>query len=314
MMTNLYTQQSANVRKTWLLIAVFLVLIIGLGWLVGYYLQSIEILYFAVGLAVIMNVVAYWNSDKIALSMSGAKPIKREENLYLYRIVENLSIAAGLPLPRVYLIDSSQINAFATGRDPKHAAIAVTTGALQKLQNEELEGVLAHELSHIGNRDILVSTVVVVLAGVIAIIADWFFRISFFGGRGGDDDNRGSGLIMLIGLLVAIFAPLASTLIHLAVSRKREYLADASGALLTRFPDGLASALEKIGNDHSHFTHAHNATAHLFISSPFKGREGSNWLTRLFMTHPPLADRIKILRGMRPVRSNPDGFASDNSR
>ncbi|MDO8591926.1 MAG: M48 family metallopeptidase, partial [bacterium] len=203
------------------------------------------------------------------------------------------------PLPHIYLIDSSQINAFATGRDPKHAAIAVTTGALQKLQNEELEGVLAHELSHIGNRDILISTVVVVLAGVIAIVADWFLRISFFGGQGRDDDNRGGGIMLLIGLLVAILAPLASTLIHLAVSRKREYLADASGALLTRYPDGLASALEKIGNDQSHLQHAHNATAHLFISSPFKGKEGANWLARLFMTHPPLVDRIKILRGMK---------------
>ncbi len=298
-MTNLYSQQDSNIRKTWLLITVFLVLVIGLGWLIAYFLQSPEILYIAVLLAVIMNVVAYWNSDKIALSMSGAKPIKREDNLYLYRMIENLAITAGLPVPRIYLIDSPQINAFATGRDPKHAAIVVTTGALQKLQNEELEGVLAHELSHIGNRDILVSTVVVVLAGVIAIVADWFFRISFFGGHGRDDDNRGGGLVLLIGLLVAILAPLASTLIHLAVSRKREYLADASGALLTRYPDGLASALEKIGNDHSHLQHAHNATAHLFISSPFKGKEGTSWLARLFMTHPPLADRIKILRGMK---------------
>lgn len=280
-----------------MLITVFLVLVIGIGWIISYAMQTPGILYFAVALALGMNLLAYWHSDKIALSMSGAKPIKREENLYLYRMIENLAITAGLPLPQIYLIDSPQINAFATGRNPKHAAIAVTAGALQKLQNEELEGVLAHELSHIGNRDILVSTVVVVLAGVIAIVADWFLRVSFFGGRG--DDNRGSGLIMLIGLLVAILAPLASTLIHLAVSRKREYLADASGALLTRYPDGLASALEKISNDHSHLKHAHNATAHLFISSPFKGKEGANWLAKLFMTHPPLQDRIKILRGMR---------------
>mgnify|MGYP001580136347 CR=1 FL=1 len=310
-MTNLYTQKDSNVRKTWLLIAVFLVLIIGLGWLLSYYLQSVEVLYFAVGLALIMNVVAYWNSDKIALSMSGAKPIKREQNLYLYRMIENLAITAGLPVPRIYIIDSPQINAFATGRDPKHAAVAVTTGALQKLQNEELEGVLAHELSHIGNRDILVSTVVVVLAGVIAIVSDWALRISFFG-KHGDDDRGGGGAALLIVLVAAILAPLASTLIHMAVSRKREYLADASGALLTRYPDGLANALEKIGNDHSHLEHAHNATAHLFISSPFKGKEGASWLARLFMTHPPLADRIKILRGMSPVRSNPSGSMSES--
>ena len=295
---NLYHHKDSNIRKTWLLITVFLVLVIGLGWLVGYIMQSPGILYIALGLALVMNLVAYWHSDKIALSMSGAKPIKREENLYLYRAVENLCITAGLPLPRVYIINSPQINAFATGRDPKHAAIAVTTGALQKLQNEELEGVLAHELSHIGNRDILISTVVVVLAGVIAIMADWALRVSFFGGRG-DDDNRGGGLALLISLAAAILAPLAATLIQLAVSRKREYLADASGALLTRYPAGLANALEKIGNDHSHLQHAHNATAHLFISSPFKGKEGASWLAKLFMTHPPLADRIKILRGMR---------------
>ncbi|MBI2669685.1 MAG: M48 family metallopeptidase [Candidatus Yanofskybacteria bacterium] len=298
-MSNLYAHKDSNIRKTWLLITVFLILVIGLGWLISYAMQSPGILYFAVGLALVMNLVAYWHSDKIALSMSGAKPIKREENLYLYRIVENLCITVGLPVPRIYIINSPQINAFATGRDPKHAAIAVTAGALQKLENEELEGVLAHELSHIGNRDILISTVVVVLAGVIAIVADWFLRVSFWGG-GRDDDNRGSGgLIFLIGLAAAILAPLASMLIQLAVSRKREFLADASGALLTRYPDGLASALEKIGHDSSRLEHAHNATAHLFISSPFKGKEGMSWLARLFMTHPPLADRIKILRGMR---------------
>ncbi|MBI2063315.1 MAG: M48 family metallopeptidase [Candidatus Yanofskybacteria bacterium] len=296
-MINLYQQKDSNIRKTWLLITMFLILIIGLGWLAGYFLQAPQILYFAIILAIVMNVVAYWNSAKIALSMSGAKPTKREEDLYLHRMIENLSITAGLPMPKVYKIDSPQINAFATGRDPKHAAIAVTAGALEKLQNEELEGVLAHELSHIGNRDILVSTVVVVLAGVMAIVADWFLRVSFWGGH--DDDNRGSGILLFVGLFVAILAPLASTLIHLAVSRKREYLADASGALLTRFPDGLASALEKIGNDHSHLKHAHNATAHLFISSPFKGKEGTNWLAKLFSTHPPLEERIRILRGMK---------------
>ncbi|OGN04426.1 MAG: zinc metalloprotease HtpX [Candidatus Yanofskybacteria bacterium RIFCSPHIGHO2_01_FULL_44_17] len=298
-MINLYTQQSANVRKTWLLITVFLVLIVGLGWLISYAMRAPEILYLAVGLAFIMNLVAYWNSDKIALSMSAAKPVKREQNLYLHRMIENLAITAGLPTPRIYLIDSPQINAFATGRDPKHAAIAVTTGALSKLQNEELEGVLAHELSHIGNRDILVSTIVVVLAGVIAIVSDWALRVSFFGGHRDDDNRGGGGLVLLISLAAAILAPLASMLIQMAVSRKREYLADASGALLTRYPDGLANALAKIGQDSSYMPHAHNATAHLFISSPFKGKEGTSWLSRLFMTHPPLEDRIRILRGMK---------------
>ena len=279
----------------------FLLLIIGLGWLVSYILQSSEVLYFAVILAVVMNLVAYWNSDKIALAMSGARPVKREDRLELFRIVENLSITAGLPMPRVCIIPSMQINAFATGRDPKHAAVAVTEGALAKLNKNELEGVIAHELSHIGNRDILISTVIVVLAGIITIMADWALRVSFFGGaRGGDDNNRSAGgLLLIIGLAIVILAPLASTLIRMAVSRKREYLADASGILLTRYPEGLTGALEKIRDDDSQLRTATNATAHLFISSPFKGKEKTGWLVKLFNTHPPIEDRIRILRGMR---------------
>src|SRR3989344_3102744 len=217
---NLYAHKDSNIRKTWLLLSLFFVLIIGLGWVFSHTYNSPEILYFAVGLSLLMNGLSYWYSDKIALSMSGAKAIKREENLYLYRMVENLCITAGLPMPKLYIIESNQINAFATGRNPKNASIAVTRGALDKLQNEELEGVLAHELSHIGNRDILVMSVVVVLAGVIAILADWFLRMSFFGGH--DDDNRGGALVLIIGLIAAILAPLAATLVQLAVSRKRE--------------------------------------------------------------------------------------------
>ena len=293
---NLYTHKDSNIRKTWLLLGLFFVLIIGLGFLFSRAYNTPEILYFAVGLSLFMNGLSYWYSDKIALSMSGAKPIKREDNLYLYRMVENLCITAGLPLPKLYIIESSQINAFATGRNPKNASIAVTRGAIDKLQNEELEGVLAHELSHIGNRDILVMSIVVVLAGVIAILADWFLRMSFFAG---DDDNRGGILILIIGLVAAILAPLAATLVQLAVSRKREFLADASGALLTRYPEGLAKALEKIGLDQVPMRTAHNATAHLFISNPFKGKSKHNWLTRLFMTHPPVQERIRILRGIK---------------
>ena len=276
---------------------VFLVLVIALGWVFGYVFQSPGILYFAVVLAVVMNLVAYWNSDKIALAMSGAKPIGHNDNEHLYHIVENLCITAGLPVPRIYIISSPQINAFATGRDPKHAAIAVTRGTLVKLDKNELEGIIAHELSHIGNRDILISTVIVVLAGIIAIMADWGLRASFFGRR--DNDREGGNLLLLIGLVVALLAPLAATIMRLAVSRKREYLADASGVLLTRYPEGLAGALEKIGNDHEQLRTATNATAHLFISSPFKGKQKTGWLVGLFSTHPPLEDRIKILRGMR---------------
>lgn len=297
MATNLYTHQDSNIRKTWMLISVFLVMVIAVGWLFAYALQMPGLLYGAVFLSLIMNVIAYWQSDKIALSMSGAKPIAREGNEYVYRMVENLCITAGLPMPRLYLMDSPQINAFATGRDPQHAAIAVTTGAVQKLANEELEGVLAHELAHIGNRDILVSTVVVVLAGVIAILADWFLRISF---HGGDNDNRGKGgaVLLVIGIIAAILAPLAAQLVQFAVSRKREFLADATGSLLTRYPEGLAKALEKIAIDAAPMRKAHNATAHLFIANPFKGKQSMSWFAKLFMTHPPVSERIAALRGM----------------
>ncbi|MEK7138708.1 MAG: M48 family metalloprotease [Patescibacteria group bacterium] len=222
-MANLYTHKDSNIRKTWLLMTVFLVLIVFIGWLFGYIYNSPGILYFAVGLSLFMNIFAYWFSDKVALAMSQARPVPREGNEYIYRLVENLCITAGLPLPKICLIQSPQINAFATGRDPKHSAIAVTTGAIQKLNNEELEGVLAHELSHIGNRDILISSVVVVLAGLIAILADWFLRMGLWGGFGNrDSDNRqGGAVIMLLGLAVAILAPLVATIIRLAVSRKR---------------------------------------------------------------------------------------------
>lgn len=299
-MTNLYSHKDSNIRKTWLLMTVFLVLIIFIGWLFGFIYNSPEILYFAVGLSLFMNFFAYWYSDKVALAMSGAKPASLETHLEFFRIVENLSITAGLPMPRVYIISGSQINAFATGRSPKHAAVAVTEGALMKLNKTELEGILAHELSHIGNRDILISSVVVVLAGLVATLADWFLRMSFFGGFGNrDSDNRQSGAIILIlGLMIAVLAPLIATVIRLAVSRKREFLADASGALLTRYPEGLAGALEKIAHDEVPMRHAHSGTAHLFIANPFKGKEGKSWFVRLFQTHPPVQERIKILRGM----------------
>ncbi len=296
MADNLYTQKDANIRKTWLLMAVFLVFVIGLGYLFSYILNSPAILYGAIIFSVLMNFIAYWQSDKIALAMSSARPVSREENVRLYRVIENLSITAGLPMPRLYIIPAAQINAFATGRNAQHAAVAVTQGALEQLDDNELQGVLAHELSHIGNRDILVSTVVVVLAGLIAIMADWFLRITYWGGR--DNDRQGNSAALLLGIVAAILAPLAATLIQLAVSRKREFLADASGVLLTRYPEGLARALEKIEHDQTPLRTARSATAHLFLSNPFKGRERISWFARLFMTHPPLEERISILRGM----------------
>ena len=296
-MPNLYTHKSSNIRKTVALMTCFLVLLVAIGYALSYYFGNPNILYIAVAISVIMNFAAYWWSDKIALAMSGAQPVTREQATSLYRIVENLCITAGLPMPKIYIMESEQINAFATGRNPEHAAIAVTPGALQKLENEELEGVLAHEMSHIGNRDILISSVVVVLAGVIAITADIGMRATFFGGR--RKNNNGGGEIgLIIGLVAMIIAPIAATMIRLAVSRQREYLADASGALLTRYPEGLASALDKIRRDSTPFPHTHTATAHLFIGSPLNEDDSDkpSFFAKLFMTHPPLSDRIKRLR------------------
>ncbi len=292
MAENLYTHQDENVRRTWLLMTVFLVFVIAIGFLFSYVRNQPAILYGAVIFSVLMNITAYWFSDKLVLSSAHAKFVTREENVRLYRIIENLCITAGLPLPRIHVIPGMQINAFATGRNPKHAALAFTVGALEKLDDNELTGVAAHELSHIGNRDILVSTVAVVLAGVIAILADLFLRIGGLG-RSNNDDNRGNALAVLA-VIAAILAPIAATLIRLAISRKREYLADASGALLTRYPEGLASALEKIMQDTAPLRFASTATEHLYISNPFK-KEG--WLGGLFHTHPPLQDRIRLLRG-----------------
>lgn len=297
-MTTLYTQHDSNIRKTWLLMTVFFLLIVVVGWAIGYVYQTPGILYIAVALSVGMNFLAYWRSDAIALAISHAQPVGRSGHEELYRVIENLSITAGLPMPRVYVMPDPQINAFATGRNKDHAAIAVTQGALTRLNKTELEGVLAHELSHVGNNDILISSITVVLAGLISIVAQWFFRISMFGGRGRSRDGEGNAIVMAVGVVAIILAPLAATLIQLAVSRKREYLADASGALLTRYPEGLASALEKIAADQQPMPDASSSMAHLYISNPFKGKEQNSWFTRLFMTHPPLADRIRTLRGM----------------
>lgn len=292
---NLHAQKAANIRKTWLLISVFLVLIIFLGWVFSYVFNVREILYIAVGFSLVMNILAYWFSDKIALSISRAKPANRADFPEFYQIVEDLSRKANLPLPRLYIIQEPQINAFATGRNPKNSAVAVTTGAIEKLGRTELEGVLAHELSHILNRDILVSSIAVVLSGVIAIVSDIFLRMTIFGRR----DREGSGLALVLALVAAILTPLAAMLIRLAISRKREFLADASGASLAGNPNGLAGALEKIGRDHSIMKKASQATAHLYISNPFKGKERTSWFVKLFMTHPPVEERVKILRGIK---------------
>jgi len=301
-MANLYTQAESNIRKTWFYLFFFLILIIAVGWAISYYFQSPVILYAAVVISLLMNFIAYWKSDKIVLSLNHAKPIEKRDNPELYRVVENLCITAGLPLPKIYIIDSLQPNAFATGRDKNHAVVAVTRGLLDKLERAELEGVLAHELSHIGNRDMLLQTVIVVLVGVIVIMTDFFFRISFWGGfRGRNNKESGQiGVIMMaVAIALAVLAPIFAQLIKLAISRKREFLADASGALLTRYPEGLARALEKISQDPNSLRGASDATSHLYIASPFRGKEKKAWLHKLFMTHPPIEERIHTLREMK---------------
>jgi heat shock protein HtpX len=291
----LYSQQDSNIHKTWLLITGFFVLVIGVGWIFSQAYDNSAILYMAIVFSLVMNIASYWWSDKIVLSMSGAKPADHNTNQELYHIVENLSITAGLPMPRIYLIDDSAPNAFATGRDKNHAVVAVTTGLLAVLDKNELEGVVAHELSHIGNRDILLSTVVVVLVGFVAMASNIFTRSLWFGG-GRDRDREGGGLWIIIGIVAAILAPISATLIQLAISRKREFLADASGSLLTRYPEGLASALQKISQYNQPMKKASTATAHLFIANPFGGG-AMKGVAKLFMTHPPVEERVKALLG-----------------
>jgi len=290
---NIYSEQSKNVNRTWFLMFVFVVIIVLIGWVFANAWQDPSILYGAIVFSLFMNVLSYWYSDKIVLAMYRAKPVTLESNRELFNIVENLAITAGLPMPKVYTIPDMAPNAFATGRNKDHATIVVTEGLLQILNRTELEGVLAHEFSHIGNRDILLSTVVVVLVGFISILANMFLRSMSFGRR----DNKGGNVFAIVGLVLAIFAPIAVTIIQLAISRKREYLADASGALLTRYPEGLASALEKISRSNIPMQNANEATAHLFIANPF-GKAGKA-VTNLFATHPPVENRIKILRGMK---------------
>ena len=294
----MYNQIDSNKRKTWLLIIIFVVLISLLGYFLGYVTNyGNGILVAAVIISLITSLFGYFAGDKVALWSAGAKPITKEANSYVYNIVENLCIADGLAMPKVYLIEDEAINAFATGRDPKHASIAITYGAVKKLENEELEGVVAHELSHIKNYDIRVMTIVIVLVGIISILANGFWRASFFGGRRrNNNEGEGGAIIMVIGIILIILSPIVATLIQLAISRKREYLADASGALLTRYPEGLARALEKIKNDPAVMTHASDATAHLYIANPFKNSK--NFLANAFSTHPDINDRIQKLRAM----------------
>lgn len=299
-----YNQVSANQTKTWFIMFLFAIFVSGVVYIFTRALgfdspSAVGFTGMALIVAGIMNFASYYWSDKIVMTISGAKQIQQADDPTLFRTVENLCIASGMPMPKVYILEDSAPNAFATGRNPQHAAICFTTGILDKLTKLELEGVAAHELSHIGNRDTLLMTVVSVLVGMIALLADWFLRISFW--RGGDDeDNRGgNGIFMLIGLVLALLAPLAGTLIQLAISRRREFLADASGVLITRNPDGLADALLKISQDPEPLEAANKATAHLYIVNPFKNVRGAvSQFSNLFNTHPPIAERVKALREM----------------
>ncbi len=294
-----YTHQGSNIRKTWLLMSIFLIVVIAIGWAFSAVYNQPVILYGAVIFSVLMNVFSYWYSDKLVIKMTGAKPVTNDSHPDFYNIVENLSITAGIPMPKLYIVEDPAPNAFATGRDQNHAAVAATSGLLNILNRSELEGVIAHELSHIGNRDMLVSTVAVVLVGFVTLLSDFFIRMSMFGGR--DRDNRASGIIIVAGFLLAILSPIIASLIQLAISRKREFLADASGVLLTRYPEGLASALQKISSYSRPMERANHAIAHLFISNPFgatDGKAGVGFLTKIFMTHPPIQERIKALRGV----------------
>lgn len=298
---NIYSQISSNKVRTWVIMVFFVAFITTLVYIYSKATGGgLSIAGFALILSGLISLGSYYYSDKIILGMSNAKQIQKKESPELFRTVENLCIGDGLPMPKIYIIEDSAPNAFATGRDPKHAVVCVTTGILQKLNKSELEGVIAHELSHIKNFDIRLMAIVVILVGTIALLADFFMRNLLWSKR--RDGNRGGGnaqaIFMIIGIVLAILSPIIATLIQLSISRKRELLADASAALLTRYPEGLASALEKISKDREPLEAANNATAHLYIVNPFKGKEIKSWFAGLFNTHPPIEKRIKILRSM----------------
>jgi heat shock protein HtpX len=305
-MATLYTQQSRNVTKTWFLMGIFLVLISAIGYFSSIYYDTPVIFYVAIIISVIMNITGYWFSDKIALKMSGAKEVDLlksatpDRDRELLRLVENLSITAGLPMPKVCIITDSAPNAFATGRDKEHAAVAVTTGLLDRLDRSELEGVIAHELAHIGNRDTLIATVVVILVGLVTILSDIMLRSSLYSGNR-NSDNKAGTFLMIAGIVLLILSPLFAVMIQMAISRKREFLADATGALMTRYPEGLAMALEKIDSYYKSggvpLKKASDATAHMYIANPF-GAKTMKGLHKLFMTHPPSQERISALRSL----------------
>lgn len=308
---NFYSEIDSNKRKSWLIMALFVGFISGAVYLMatgfGFSLDYVWLAFIFSGLT---SLFSYYYSDKMILSLSGAREANRKQDFMFYTVAENLSMAAGIPMPKLYVIDDPAMNAFATGRDPKHAAVCATTGLLDKLNRTELEGVIAHEFSHIRNFDTRLMSIVVILVGMLALVADWFLRMSFWGGGRRRRDDREEGgqigaILFVIGLALAILSPIIAQLIQLAISRRREFLADASGVGLTKYPPGLASALEKLAGETEKLHTANNATAHLFIHSPFHEdapksmqQKTGNWLSGLFSTHPPIQERIKILKSM----------------
>ena len=302
----MYTEVAKNKRKSSLLVFSFILITIGISWIFARALNMPIILYVVTGISILYSWISYYNSDKMVLAVSGAREVKKKDAPELYRIVQNLSITAGLPTPRVFIINDTAPNAFATGRDPEHAVVCVTTGILDKLNKSELEGVIAHELSHVGNYDIRLMSLIAVLVSVIALLSDFFMRWGFWFGGGDDDNNNGGGqsqvLFLILAIVLAIVAPIIGVLIQLAVSRKREYLADASSALITRYPEGLAKALKKIASDREPLEAANKATANMYIINPLrdnvKGHGAKSFAAGLFSTHPPTAERIRRLMQM----------------
>lgn len=301
MTKNIYTHIGQNKRETFLIMLMFITMVSSIGWFIGEYLLGGEGLFitgYALVLSLFSSIGSYYFSDQIVLGISGASEADRKEYIDLYNLVENMSIASGIPHPRVYIIEDTAMNAFATGRDPKHGVICFTTGILHRLEKRELEGVIAHEMSHIGNYDIRLMSIVSVLVGTITLLVDWITRGMFYGKRR-DSDGGMNGIILIIGLIFLILSPIIATLIKLAISRNREYLADSTAAMITRHPKGLADALKKISQDTEVLEAANGATAHLYIDNPIKKRNrSSSAIAGLFSTHPPVLERIQKLESM----------------
>lgn len=306
-MRNIYEVQTSNKIKSGVIVTIFIVFVFvatyfltkALGYYMGYEPGGLGYLGLALIISGVSSFFSYYYSDKIVLGISGARPAIRTRDFNFFTVAENIAIGDGLPKPALYVIDDTSPNAFATGRNPEHAAICVTTGLLSKLDRTELEGVIAHEMTHVKNYDTRLMSVVSVMVGLIALLGDWFTRSMFWGRRRDDREGNAGSIILVIGILFAILSPIVGTLIQLAISRRREYMADAGSVEITRQPQGLISALEKISSDPSPLRSANRATAHLFISNPFKNRQkGTGFLTTLFNTHPPVSERIKLLQEM----------------